>query len=92
MSDANLPKPTLREDLAALSHDQWSGWMKYMFGKCELQGDGTATIPADFVRRWQRQMTTPYNNLPQSERESDRSEADRMISVIDLFDADNLES
>jgi hypothetical protein len=75
----------LREGLAALAHNQWSGWMFYMFKQCTLNEDGTSTIPARAVKRWQRQMSTPYSQLPESERESDKQEADKVITVIEQY-------
>jgi hypothetical protein len=72
----------MREKLAALAHAQWSGWMEYLFSKCTMNEDGTATIPAWAVERWQRQMKTPYAELPGDEKESDRTEADRMLEVM----------
>lgn len=70
----------LREHLADLAHDQWSGWMKYMFGKCRELPDGSLVIPPNLVARWTRQMSSEYRALPENERESDRVEADKMIS------------
>lgn len=72
----------MKERLAELAHKQWSGWMKYLFNKCSMNQDGTATIPAWAVKRWQRQMKTPYDNLPENEKDSDRAEADRVLSII----------
>lgn len=72
----------LRESLAALAHEQWSGWMTYMFRKCISNDDGTVTIPAWAVERWQRQMSTPYSQLPESERESDRRQADKVLAIV----------
>ena len=71
-----------REKLAALSHKQWSGWMRYLFSKCPANSDGTVTIPTWAVDRWWRQMKTPYASLAEEEKESDRAEADRMLAVI----------
>lgn len=72
----------LRERLAALSHKQWSGWMKYMFEKSQLNEDGTITIPKLAVKRWTRQMNTTYNNLTTKEKNSDRIKADKMIDIV----------
>lgn len=73
----------LTEPLADLAHQQWAGWMEYLFSKCAFNlVDGTATIPAEFVARWQRQMNTPYADLPEPEKESDRIEARRVLGVI----------
>jgi hypothetical protein len=74
---------TFREDLAQLAHAQWSGWMEYMFTKAPLNADGTWTMPAWAVERWQRQMKTAYADLPESEKKSDRDEADKMLKVVD---------
>lgn len=73
---------SLRERLATLAHEQWSGWMMYMFNECTRNEDGTVTVPAWAVERWQRQMTTPYRQLPEDERESDRRQADRVLAIV----------
>ena len=73
----------LREELAALAHEQWSGWMRYMFSRTHgPYGDGYAVIPTEWVERWRRQMDTPYAELREDERESDRKEADRVLAVV----------
>jgi hypothetical protein len=85
MTDAAgmTPEQTLREQLAAYAHDAWSGWLRYMFTKCEPQSDGTLVIPAWAVKRWTRQLSTSYNSLPESEKDSDRTEANRMLAIVD---------
>jgi hypothetical protein len=72
----------LREALADLAHQQWSGWMDYLFSKCEMNEDGTATIPAWAVERWQHQIKTPYRELSEPEKNNDRHEADRVLLII----------
>jgi hypothetical protein len=72
----------MREKLAEYAHAAWSGWMKYLFEKSTVNADGTVTIPAWAVSRWQRQMNTPYEALPANEKESDGVEADRMIAIM----------
>ncbi len=71
-----------REKLAELCHKQWSGWLKYMFGKSLKKLDGTILIPEWAVIRWRRQAYTPYNKLSSKEKDSDRSEADRFIALL----------
>lgn len=73
---------TKREQLAALAHRQWSGWMHYLFSKGTFNEDGTWTMPVWAVERWQRQMKTPYSELSNDEKEQDRKEADRMIKIL----------
>jgi len=73
----------LREKLANLCHEQWSGWMNYLFGKCRINADGSATIPVEFVDRWFRQMKTDYKDLSEAEQNSDRIEADKFLDLIE---------
>ena len=72
----------VREKLAEYAHKAWSGWMVYLFSKCELKKDGTATIPKWAVDRWQRQAHTAYDNLPEDEKVSDRAEAHDILKII----------
>lgn len=72
----------LTEDLADLAHCQWTGWMEYLFEKSMQNEDGTVTIPKWAVSRWKRQIITPYKDLPDEEKESDREEARRVLGVI----------
>lgn len=71
-----------RERLAGLCHKQWSGWLKYMFGKCLKKANGTLLIPEWAVTRWLRQAYTPYNKLSSQEKDSDRKEADKFITLL----------
>lgn len=73
----------MREKLADLCHRQWSGWMEYLFGKCAFNpNDGTATIPKWAVDRWRRQLSTEYAHLSEEEKNADRDEADRFLTLI----------
>ncbi len=72
----------VREKLAELAHAQWSGWMKYLFSKGTFNPDGTWTMPKWAVDRWQGQMNMPYSELPESEKNSDREEADRVLGLL----------
>ena len=81
-------KNVQREKLAEYAHEAWSEWMKYIFSKCfddigQLnKSNGILILSADLVRRWTRQMNTPYNELSEDEKESDREEADKIISIF----------
>lgn len=75
----------LREQLAAVQHDIWAHWMRYLYSQCrrpDLADDGSLIIPADKVRRWARQMATSYAELPESERVSDCEQADKVLAVF----------
>lgn len=82
-------KDELREKCAEIAHSQWSGWMKYMLEKGILEPhyangkqETVWIMPAWAVERWTRQMNTPYADLPEEEKESDRLEADKYLAVI----------
>jgi hypothetical protein len=70
---------------ADLEHDRWAGWQKYLFGKCEHKPyteNGSLTIPSFLVKRWQRQIDTPYENLSEQEKESDRNEVRKYLPLL----------
>jgi hypothetical protein len=70
------------EQLGAYAHEAWGGWMRYLFSKGTLNMDGSFTIPSELRERWWRQLNTSYALLPESERESDRVEARKMLKII----------
>ena len=76
-----LESDVTREGLAEYAHTAWAGWMRYQFSKAPLNEDGSWTMPAWAVERWQRQMSTPYAGLPESEKASDRKEADEILAI-----------
>jgi len=83
----DLLEAQLVEALADYAHDAWSGWMRYLFSKClgvlDHGADACETvIPEWATKRWRRQMNTPYKDLPEEEKESDRVEARKILSII----------
>ncbi len=72
----------IKEKLANLCHEQWSGWMKYLFSKGTFLPDGNFVIPKWAVDRWQRQMNTTYLDLSEDEKDSDRNEAQIFIDLL----------
>lgn len=83
MTDKGEFKEKLREAVANLCHEQWSGWMRYLFSKGTFNDDGTWTMPAWAVQRWTRQMETPYPELSNEEQDSDRAEADKFLALTE---------
>ena len=79
-------KDDLREQLAEYAHDAWSGWMRYMLPKICRKDDGPRACTDTLLQRWfdeaRREMSTPYADLPESEKESDRDEADKMLAIV----------
>lgn len=82
LADVLRPNWSIREALAELAHEQWAGWMRYLFRFGMNQNSGTFVMDAEYVERWTRQMNTQYEDLPESEKNSDRAEADRTLGVF----------
>ena len=72
----------LREELADYAHIAWCRWMNYLFSRGRLNDDGTFTIPVWAMKRWMRQIETPYDDLPDNEKLNDRLEADKILEII----------
>lgn len=81
----------LKEELADYCHDAWSRWMRYMVSKGRLtterqEFDRTywtqMEVPSALISRWNRQMKMPYNELPESEKGTDRDEAEKILSIV----------
>lgn len=80
--EAVLNSPKLLEELAAVEHDRWSHWQRYMHDKGQATEDGGLLIPAELVGRWSVQMNTPYAELSEQEKESDRDQVRRYLPTI----------
>jgi hypothetical protein len=70
------------EALAAIEHDRWSHWQRYMHAKGLRQPDGSLLLPSELVRQWDRQMNTPYSQLSEAEKNSDRAQVRRYRDVF----------
>lgn len=77
-----LQSQLLIERLATIEHERWSHWQRYLHSKCEKGEDGSLTIPAEQVYRWEKQMSTPFEELTESEKESDREQVLRYLPVV----------
>jgi hypothetical protein len=73
---------SLIEKLAAIEHDRWSHWQRYMHSKGISQPDGSLIIPAELISRWQKQIDTPYMELSEKEKESDREQVRKYVPLI----------
>ena len=79
----NYPKSKVFEQLAAIEHERWSDLAKNVFRVCEEGSDGTLVIPSWAVRKWQRQIDTPYQNLTEEEKDLYRDQVMRYWGLID---------
>ena len=79
---ALLETPALMEKLAAIEHERWAHWQQYMHDQCQRAEDGSLIIPAPLAQRWQTQIETPYEDLTESEKDSDREQVRRYLPII----------
>jgi hypothetical protein len=72
--DINL-RWSLREWLADLEHKQWAHWTKYMLDN----------LTEDNIKKWRRQIDTPFEKLSEQEKKSDFEWADKVIDILTKF-------
>lgn len=79
----------LVEELASIEHERWAHWQRYMHGKAEKQADGSLVLPARLVEQWERQIETPYAELSDAEKDSDREQVQKYLPTIISSLSDN---
>lgn len=72
----------LIERLAEVEHQRWSHWQRYLHEQAKKLPDGSLLIPADLVNRWEQQLSTPYEELSETEKESDREQVRKYLPII----------
>jgi len=65
-------KEKLIEELADLEHEQWSHWTKYMLDN----------LTEENKKKWQKQIKTPYKDLTEKEKDSDREWAEKTLKIF----------
>lgn len=80
-----LTSKSFVERLAAVEHDRWAHWQRYVHEQADRLDDGSLLIPADLAARWETQIATSYPALSESEKESDREQVRRYLPS--LFEA-----
>lgn len=81
-SEVEAVLETLVEELAAIEHARWAHWQRYVHAKAERGPDGSLVLPACLVRQWDTQIATPYADLSESEKISDRQQVRRYLPLI----------
>jgi hypothetical protein len=64
----------ITEVFACQEHERWSKWQQWVFDCSVENEDGSFTIPKEKVDRWKRQIATPYLELTEEEKQSDREQ------------------
>ena len=70
------------EVLAENEHKRWSHWQKYLHSKL-TNLNGTLVMSPKYLRHLERQINTPYSELSEMEKESDREEARKLLHDLD---------
>jgi hypothetical protein len=66
---------------AALEHDRWAKWQNYLHSKLDFSTGKYVLSESDF-EHWNRQIHTPYAELSEKEKESDRIEVRKYLPLI----------
>ena len=69
------------EQGAEIEHNRWSRWQSYLFSKSEWTKDGYL-IPKELCFKWQKQIDTPYSELSEKEKESDKKEVENYLPIL----------
>lgn len=70
------------ERMAHEVHQVWCNWMEHMFKEGYRDYlNGPWIMDNEARRRWQRQMRTPYAQLTEGEKHSDRDIARRYLNI-----------
>lgn len=80
--ELNRSLDELLEQLASIEHDRWSHWQRYLHSKGVRQPDGSLLLPSELVRHWETQLETSYDQLSDSEKESDREQVRKYLPII----------
>jgi hypothetical protein len=70
------------DQLAAIEHERWAHWQRYVHDHCERLDDGSLVIPATLAARWAAQIEMTYAELTEQEKDSDREQVRRYIPVV----------
>lgn len=77
----------LKEELAAIEHERWSDWQRYCHSKMTNLSCSPLymSLPMKDYDHWRRQIATPYAELTEAEKQSDRNQVDRYWHLIDRY-------
>lgn len=74
----------LKEKLAAIEHERWADWQKWCHKvlREELRYNDMETNLEEILSRWDKQIATPYPELSEQEKQSDREQVERYWPLI----------
>lgn len=80
----SIPPTWLMEKLAAIEHERWSDWQAWCHKvlREQLNPNGVNNDLEDVLKRWDKQIATPYDKLSEQEKWSDREQVMRYWPLI----------
>lgn len=70
--DDKVVEDELTEELADLEHKQWIHWMEYLIDN----------ITDENIEKWKKEIKTPYKELSEKGKDSDREWARKAIGIM----------
>lgn len=80
-----MTEQELIEQLADKEHASWARWMTYLFSKSSPNDYGGVVLSRADVEHWRRQVATPYADLSEREKQSDREEVAHILPIIQRY-------
>ena len=74
------PKNKLFEKLAEIEHERWADWQSWCHKV--LRENCPSPELEKVLARWDQQITTPYKDLTENEKDSDREQVMRYWDLI----------
>ena len=75
----------LREKLAAIEHERWADWQKWVHKKLKPHDDPMRqdfVLTSELYEAWEKQINTPYDQLSEAEKKSDMEQVDRYWPLL----------
>ena len=77
------------ELLADTEHERWASWQSHLHSKLYEVNDNRISLnphlkilPTELYDRWERQIKTPYSQLTEAEKQSDRNEVHKTLRAL----------
>lgn len=94
-----MTKAELIEALADIEHQRWSDWQKWLhectsreIGILDHKPTGGRVISEEKYNHWERLIATPYADLPEHSKQSDREQVMRYWPLIVEYVAEWIET
>ncbi len=85
-------KEKIYEPLAAIEHERWADWQKYLHSKGTTNEYGDLVLSKEDVAHWQYQIDTSYRFLSEREKIEDRKQVDRYYPLLEKTFTDIIDS